>query len=301
MSDAGGWAEGLAPLPGGWSGETFVSDARSDAGGEAVVVRIYGERSAARGPLAPETDAAVLRLMRGIVPVPAVLEVRRGDADRPGLLVTELLPGERADLVLPRLDPSGRRRLGVALGGVLDRLVHVPTPYAGLFTGPDLSPGPMPSAYADLPSYVESVAGRLDHWPADLLRGLAELADAAQDILDRVRRTCFVHGDLNPKNVLVDPDRLVVTGVLDWEFAHSGSPYTDVGNLLRFERDPAFTDAVLAGWGDLDSARAADLFALVELASREVDPIQRNPVTGAADRLLRHLARTGDPGSWPPA
>ena len=55
-------------------------------------------------------------------------------------------------------------------------------------------------------------------------------------------RCCLVHSDFNPKNLLVDPDTLEVTGLLDWEFAHAGHPYTDLGNLLRFERDPVFTD-----------------------------------------------------------
>ena len=57
-----------------------------------------------------------------------------------------------------------------------------------------------------------------------------------------------MHSDLNPKNLLVDPDTLDVTGVLDWEFAHAGHPFTDLGNLLRFDRDPAFVEAVLAAY-----------------------------------------------------
>jgi hypothetical protein len=53
--------------------------------------------------------------------------------------------------------------------------------------------------------------------------------------------------------------------------AHSGHPYTDLGNLLRFDRRPAYADAVLAAWCErrgtdpdetLELARAADLWAL---------------------------------------
>ena len=57
-------------------------------------------------------------------------------------------------------------------------------------------------------------------------------------LLDTVPRVCLVHSDLNPKNLLFDPDTLALTGVLDWEFAHAGHPFTDLGNLLRFDRDP---------------------------------------------------------------
>ena len=59
-------------------------------------------------------------------------------------------------------------------------------------------------------------------------------------LLDGIGRTCLVHSDLNPKNVLVDPGSLEVTGLLDWEFAHAGLPGTDLGNLLRFDRQPPF-------------------------------------------------------------
>ena len=57
-----------------------------------------------------------------------------------------------------------------------------------------------------------------------------------------------MHSDLNAKNLLVDPDTLEVTGVLDWELAHSGLPWTDLGNLLRFDRHPVFVEAVLAAY-----------------------------------------------------
>ena len=65
----------LTPLAGGFSGETFVGA----YAGERAVVRIYGPRSAGRGVDAPDIDAAVLELVRGLLPVPRVLEVRRGE------------------------------------------------------------------------------------------------------------------------------------------------------------------------------------------------------------------------------
>ena len=86
-------AFGLEPLVGGHSGETFLAD----AAGERTVVRVYGQRSAGRGPEAPRVDAAVLALVRGLLPVPEVLEVRRADPvnGSPGLLFTSFLPGTR--------------------------------------------------------------------------------------------------------------------------------------------------------------------------------------------------------------
>ena len=97
----------------------------------------------------------------------------------------------------------------------------------------------------------------------------------------------LVHGDLVPENLLVDVERAEVTGLLDWELAHAGARLADLGNLLRFPPDEdddagrAFLVGVVelaeagglpAGW--LDTARALDLFALVDLAARErADPV----------------------------
>jgi aminoglycoside phosphotransferase (APT) family kinase protein len=289
---------GLSPLAGGWSGHTFVSD----AGGERSVVRIYPP--GLRDDAAPEIDAAVLRLVRGLLPVPEVLEVRRGvaAADRPGLLVTSYLPGERADLVLPGAGAGRAATLGRHLGGLAADLSGMPTLRSGPFVDPALTIGDF-GLSDGLPGFVEDHAAALG-WDAPLLDGLRRVAERAQDLLDTVGRTCLVHSDLNPKNLLVAPDTLAVTAVLDWEFAHSGHPYTDLGNLLRFDRAPAYVEGVLAAWGDrrgdrpaeaLDLARAADLWALVDLAARQ----GRNPV---ADRAYRHLlavAGTGDPHALP--
>lgn len=119
-----------------------------------------------------------------------------------------------------------------------------------------------------------------------------------------------MHSDFNPKNLLADPASGALTGLLDWEFAHAGTPGTDLGNLLRFDREPEFAGAVLDGYlevaGHLDGlaglaraaardrllrrGRAADLMALAELAGRAGE----NPVAGRAAVRLRAIAVSGD-------
>ncbi|RYB91911.1 aminoglycoside phosphotransferase family protein [Nocardioides oleivorans] len=297
MDDSG---SSLTPLAGGWSGRTFLGE----AGGERVVVRLYPPDDA-RGPEAPEVDQAVLRLVRGLLPVPDVLEVRRPqpDSGQPGLLVTQWLPGERGDVVVSELsdagDDDGLARLGTAMGSVAATLAGMPVRRTGTFVDAELTLRELPDL--DLTQWVD---GRLAAWPSAERDALAEVARDAQDHLDTVGRACLVHSDLNPKNVLVDPQSLAVTAVLDWEFAHSGHPWTDVGNLLRLDRHPAYVDAVLAAWTarhggtdeDLrDGARAADLWALVDLAARAGD----NPVADRAAVLLRAVADTGDLHAWP--
>ena len=221
----------------------------------------------------------------------------------PGLLVTTFLPGSRLDLLLPDLDPGGRAEAGRACGAVAARLAQMPMPRPGLFVDGDLRVEPLPGA--DLAEFVASRRDgtALAKWPECDFEALLGVADRAQELLDRgpqtLPRTCLVHSDLNPKNLLVDPETREVTGVLDWEYAHAGGPTTDLGNLLRFDRDPAFADAVLdvyrtqvpdAGDDVLDRARAADLYALVDLAARRGE----NPVTERAHDLLLAITSSGD-------
>ena len=296
----------MTPLAGGYSGRTFVSTAY----GEQVVVRIYppGDQ---RGPAAPEVDAAVLRLVRGLVPVPDVLEVRREDDRAPGLLVTSWVPGERGDLVVEQVAPTDEaawRSLGDALGTVAATLAGMPFLGPGAFVDSELTLEPLPGG--DLADWVGS---RLSTWPRPRVERLQGLAREAQGLLDTCRRTCLVHSDLNPKNVLVhaDPARdgsVVVAGVVDWEFAHAGHPWTDLGNLLRFERQPAYVEAVLAAWAGLrggrpdellDGARAADLWALADLASRAGTNPGANPVADRAAAVLGAIADAGDLHAWP--
>jgi aminoglycoside phosphotransferase (APT) family kinase protein len=290
----------MEPLAGGHSGETFLAE----SAGERTVVRIYAARGATRGPNAAEVDAAVLRLVRGLVPVPDVLEVRRADpsAGTPALLVTSWLPGTRLDEVLPHADDRLAAALGRSVGSVLALLAQMPMLRGGLFVDGELRIGPKPSGADDLVRWVDELVdqrGLTTGWhPADR-EGLMGVAERAQDLIDRTTRVCLVHSDLNPKNVLVDPATGEVAGLVDWEFAHAGGPFTDLGNLLRFDRQSAFADAVVATYRErvvdapedlLDRARAADLFALVELASRR----GQNPVADRAQALLLAIARTGD-------
>lgn len=299
----------LTPLAGGYSGETF----RVDTGEEELVVRIYR-----RDPARCQVDAALLRLLAGILPVPAVVEQRLPDgANGPGVLVTQRLDGERLDVVLPAASPDDLVVLGTRLGELLARLSGIPMPGFGWLVGPDLrvvSEG----APTDLTDWAWHFRqhGRLAAWSESDFGALLDLVDQAESRLtgeqgdgSGVARAAYarhvlVHSDFNPKNILVDPDTLQISGVLDWEFSHAGSPYADLGNLTRFERQHEFVAAVVETLVDrapplapdpLTLGRCADLWALVELAGNPV----RNPVRGRASELLLAQARSHELSAWP--
>jgi Ser/Thr protein kinase RdoA (MazF antagonist) len=284
----------IAPLEGGWSGETFVAE----VAGRRQVVRIH-----ARNPARAEVDAALLRLVRGLLPVAEVVEARQAVGEMPALLITTYLPGVRGDLLLPTLDEPGLTNLGRHVGDLVAVLGGMPLPRAGTLVGADLRIEPWDPADG-LAGWVALHLPGLAHWTQAERDGLVAVADRAHTLLDTVQRTCLVHSDLNPKNLLVDPDTFEVTGLVDWEFSHAGHPFTDLGNVLRFERQPAYVEAVLAAYHHrlrtppreaLDLARAADLWALVDLAVRR----DANPVAARAHGLLRAIAAAGDVHAQP--
>ena len=219
-------------------------------------------------------DAAVLRLVHGLLPVADVLEARRPDAvaGAPGLLVTSFLPGTRLDLLLPDLDDDARATVGRRLGELVARLACMPLPQRGLFVDGDLRVEPLPGG--DLVGFVRARPAPRRRWrpgrrprPTPWSRSPTRRRSGSTP----VTRTCLVHSDLNPKNLLVDPATCEVTGLLDWEFAHAGLPGHRPGQpaALRARPEP-FAYAVLgglpaavvdadAGPDLLDLARAADL------------------------------------------
>jgi aminoglycoside phosphotransferase (APT) family kinase protein len=294
----------LSPLDGGYSGESFRA---TSPDGADLVVRVYQ-----RQPDRAAVDASLLRLVRGIIPVPEVVEVRLATATEPAVLVTDYVPGLPMDRLLD--DPPDDldwETLGLSTGHLLGRLSGIPFVRSGAFTGPELvaEPGSLPTDLAEFAQGYRDT-GRLAAWSDRDWDALLDLIDIAESMLDPGQRHPFddrvvlVHSDFNPKNLVVDVDSSDVAAVVDWEFAYAGAPYADLGNLTRFERDPRLIEPVLDAFvaqapaladDALDRGRASDLWALVELAGRA----RSNPVAELAAALLVAQARAADLDAWP--
>ncbi|MGA8454714.1 MAG: phosphotransferase, partial [Streptosporangiaceae bacterium] len=149
---------------------------------------------------------------------------------------------------------------------------------------PDLVPSPE-ALPASLPEFLESclragyAAGPLSPAEIGRLRALAAAADPLARSVGRARQ--LVHSDYNGKNLLAvgGDGRWSISAVLDWEFAFSGSPLTDVGNMLRFRAcgPPGFAGGFVAGYRDAggrlperwrEISEALDLYALADFLTR---------------------------------
>lgn len=107
---------------------------------------------------------------------------------------------------------------------------------------------------------------------AELLEACRSWLDSDWRMVEEVESTvCLVHADYKPSNLLIRDGKVVA--VLDWEFAHSGSPLLDIAILMRDERlsdatfSREFRKAFVASGGVLPKCwlRAAHLLDLISL------------------------------------
>ena len=79
------------------------------------------------------------------------------------------------------------------------------------------------------------------------------------------RGQCLIHNDFRFDNLVLSPDALRVTGVLDWEMATVGDPLMDLGGALaywvepgddeffqQFRRQPSTTPGMWTRWEVVD-------------------------------------------------
>lgn len=283
------------PLPGGSTNDmALLTLHRPDAAGAERYVLRHHRPYAGRFPRNTcEVEVAVLgRAVERAVPVTPVVaaDPQGGTTGRPTLLY-RYVDGTPLSQVLAD-GPVGSEAcdLGRVIGAVLARIGRIRLPHPGAFGDSSLVPAPDGAApLGDLPGFVDrclgtvAADGPLSATDSALLRAQARRGPAALAAL--VGERSLVHGDFNPKNVLVHrrSGEWAVAAVLDWELAFSGSPLFDVGNMLRFahEYPPAFTTGFVNGFrgGDgrlpadwLRLSRTLDLFALADILTAPPDP-----------------------------
>ncbi len=194
-----------ALLPGGKTTSNYrvrLSD------GMECVVRVLSRGDACR-------EAHVLSMAAEVVAVPKVLAF--GD----GWLALEHVAGRPL-----RRTPEDLRLAGEALA----RIHAIRFDRAG-WIEPDGSVAPFDFSEGDFTATMlarEDVRG----WLGEALAAdLARLMERTAHLRDGLREPRLVHGDFNASNILVRDE--AIAAILDWEFAHAGTRWMDVGNLLR--------------------------------------------------------------------
>ncbi|MFE3859963.1 phosphotransferase [Streptomyces goshikiensis] len=282
------------PLSGGFTNDmSLLTIRRPDAAGAERYVLRHHRPCVSRFPRNTcAVEIAVLgRAAARAVPVTAVVAADpQGRATGRPTLLYRFVEGILLSQVLADGPASGEARaLGRAVGAVLAGIGRVELLRPGVFGDSSLVPAPDGAdTLSDLPGFVDHCLvtgasdGPLSGADSAMLRALARRGPVALAAVAGEQN--LVHGDFNPKNVLMRrrAGQWAVAAVLDWELAFSGSPLFDVGNMLRFahEYPPAFTagfvDGFRGGNGRLPAdwlrlSRTLDLFALADILTAPPD------------------------------
>lgn len=239
-----------------------------------------------RDPSQAEKECRLYQRINGQVPSPKIYYYSpTNPVSGHPYSILQLVDGDRLETLVEGLDPSWSvevgRSVGASLAGIhsikfeqegfLDELLNVKTP---IYSG-----GHGLMEFAESCLVQDIVYERLG---TDLRTELWRFIERESAIFDAWKNTpCLVHADFGGSNILVKrfPAGWRVTAVLDWEFALSGNPLMDFGNLLR---DPlgsveGFEEAVHEGYigagGTLPAdwrkmSKLADLTAWLEFLTR---------------------------------
>jgi aminoglycoside phosphotransferase (APT) family kinase protein len=250
-----------------------------------VLLRLY-QRDLAQA----RKEAALHALVRHRVPTARFLYFSQANMVTGGpYAILEWVEGERLEVVAPTLDRDDSASLGLAVGSVLASVHSFDFEKFGFF-GPDLRvPEAIDLGGDGLLAYLRHciVEGAGGQWlGTDLTRDLFTFVEREGHRLNAwLDRPCLVHADFNGSNVLVrrahDMRRTwEVAAILDWEFAFSGSPAFDFGNLLRapLGENEAFSAATADGYREAAKhplptdwrriAQIADLFSWANFLNR---------------------------------
>jgi aminoglycoside phosphotransferase (APT) family kinase protein len=262
-----------------------------------LVVKIWSDSSNAR----PGIEAALERVLPPEVPTARPYHFLPDGADGRPCLVMSRVQGERLETVLRDAAARDVEQLGDRIGRALATIHRVTFEATGV----------LDSSLTVVEAFDVGSAGLIAFARDVLLRGpggdrlgsalaarfLGWLETEALP-LDRQRGVpSLTHCDFGGSNILVrrGASGWEVAAIIDWEFACSGTPFVDVGNLLRPPTGllSGFVAAFVAGYreggGSLPPdwkrlSALTDLFAWVEFLSRPECP--REVVQSARASIL---------------
>lgn len=188
-----------------------------------------------RDPSACAKESSLLTLLKGQLPVARVIyaETEPVNFSSP-FLIASWLDGASLQRVLRTCGKSEHEQLGESVGSMLFEIGQITFPRWGMLNG-DLTVGRWVSCESFTQRCVCRNAGR--HLGARLSEQLLNLMYKESPRLAPSGQARLVHSDFNPSNIILNrhPTGWQISGILDWEWAHSGHPLFDVGTLLRHD------------------------------------------------------------------
>ena len=293
----------VQPLADGWRNANFR--VRLDSMSTCVVLRVYEHH-----PSLCRKELDLLSLIKHSVPTPEVIHAEPDGLNGiPPFAFLRYVDGISFRDLKRSGDTDSISQAAFSAGQALASIGRTTFPKSGwLGPGPSVS-APLLEGANPGPRFVDSCLAsanlqqRVGPYLRDRIHALVWLYAPQFSSLDTESR--LVHGDFGMRNILIQPvaGKWIVAAVLDWEFAVSGSPLTDVGHFLRYERssrpiaEPHFTEGYLHGEGKLPEgwrrlARVLDFIALCDSLTHDDLP---EDVVAELVELVRATVEDRDP------
>ncbi|MBT4879823.1 MAG: phosphotransferase [Alphaproteobacteria bacterium] len=271
--EVGAKLKSFAPVSGGFSNTNYKLELID---GRTLLLRIVQ-----RGLTIAQTEISLLKLVSKTVPVPKIyyFDEKSIIEDLPVILM-EFVEGSSAQ-TLKEKNEINWTQMGESIGKTL-AAIHTYEFSGHGFIGNNLEIKPPPFGSEPF-SYIEfclktRAQERLTNVSeTELWKFLSQNEKLIEDFKPNNR---LVHSDFNLKNLLAENGQ--ITAVLDWEFAYSGNPLSDFGNLFRFpdqypnDFEEAVTKAYKSHGGSLPPnwkhiASILDLSSMFEYLNTELE------------------------------
>jgi Ser/Thr protein kinase RdoA (MazF antagonist) len=262
-----------------------------------LILRVY-----LRDKDAAYREQKLAALLKPSIPVPLSYSI--SEVDGYHFAITEFMPGLLLrDLLLGDV-PQDISAIMHDVGTILSKIAIHELPHAGFFNK-DLNVIPHAASDDCLIYDKNCLKDRtvLAVLPPEMIININTVLDKYGHLFPGDSVKHLVHGDFDPANILVNniDGTWKVSGVLDWEFAFSGSVLWDVANMLRYahkmptDYQEAFLNGLTSGGISLDKnwrviIKLLNLSALLDCLKRS-DP-KNKPNQCANIRELIHFILT---------
>jgi aminoglycoside phosphotransferase (APT) family kinase protein len=197
---------------------------------EPYILRIY-----IRDKDAAFREQKIGDFLKDIVPIPQIYAI--GDYNDYRFAITTFIKGMTLRDLLLSNTPHDIKSLMTEAGFYLSKIQKIQFESAGFFDK-DLNVMPFDPENTEHDFTMKCLKDTivLKHIGYKHCAKIAYYVDAYKDELIDLNKKSLVHGDYDPANILVDliDNHWKITGILDWEFAFSGSFLQDVANMLRY-------------------------------------------------------------------
>jgi GrpB-like predicted nucleotidyltransferase (UPF0157 family)/aminoglycoside phosphotransferase (APT) family kinase protein len=195
-----------------------------------IILRVY-----CRDKESVYKEKEISELLNSKLPVPKFHHI--AEIQGHTFAITEYLPGKPLRDFLLSDDKRNISQIMFKVGRALNVISSVTLPSPGFFNK-SLEIEEQITRDKLIIFCLESLENSRAHSiiPAAQIQQIKTLFNVYKNFLPGTSETNLVHADFDPANILVTENNgeIEISGILDWEFAFSGSTLWDVANMLRY-------------------------------------------------------------------